>query len=253
MLLALPELATVFVLVFARVGTLVMLLPGIGERLIPGRLRLAFALLLTLTLFPLARGLLPAETGPERVFGILFGEILVGLVLGLATRIVIGALQTAGTIIAQELGLSFAMTIDPSQGGGQEAAIGNLLTLLGIALVFATDTHHIAITAIRDSYALLPPAAGAPEAGDAARLAVGAVGRAFALAVKISAPFIAFAFLFNLGLGILSRLMPQVQVFFLGIPLSILIGMLVLTAVVGAMMAAFVQDLGRFMTGFGSL
>ena len=75
---------------------------------------------------------------------------------------------------------------------------------------------------------------------------------AASLAVKLSAPFIAFAFLFNLGLGILSRLMPQMQVFFIGVPLSIIIGMLVLVAVLGTMMSTFVMDLGRFLTGFGS-
>lgn len=251
MTFAIPELATLFMLVFARVGTLVMLLPGIGERLVPGRLRLGLAFLLTLIVLPLARGLLPARGEPAAIIGLLVGEVAVGLVLGLATRIVIGALQTAGTIVAQELGLSFAMTVDPTQGGGQEAAIGNFLTLLGVTLVFATDVHHLAIVAVRDSYAILPPV-GVPDPGDAARLAVGAVVRAFALAVQIAAPFIAFAFLFNLGLGILSRLMPQMQVFFLAMPLTILIGILILLAGLGVMMSVYVQDLGRFLSEFGS-
>ena len=249
MTIAIPELSTLFMLVFARVGTLVMLLPGTGERLVPGRLRLAFALLLTLMLLPFVRGLMPAASGPA-VLGTLLGELVVGLVLGLATRIVVGALQTAGAIIAQELGLSFAMTIDPTQGAGQEAAIGNFLTLLGVTLVFAADIHHLAIAAIRDSYALLPPI-GVPDPGDALRLAVGAVARSFGLAARISAPFIAFAILFNLGLGILSRLMPQMQVFFLALPLTILVGAVILLVCLGVMMGLFVEDLGAFLTGFG--
>ncbi|MBV9078505.1 MAG: flagellar type III secretion system protein FliR [Methylobacteriaceae bacterium] len=250
MTIPIPDLATAFMLVFARVGTLVMLLPAIGEQLIPARLRLGFALLLTLTLLPLASGLLPRTAAPDRAIAMLLGEVLVGLILGLATRMVLAALQTAGAVIAQELGLASALTVDPTTRSGQEAAIGNLLTLLGITLVFATDTHHLAITAVRDSYALLPPAS-LPEAGDAAKLAVGAVGAAFALALKLAAPFILFAFLFNLGLGVLSRLIPQIQVFFVGIPLSILIGMLVLLVSVAAMMTLFVGDLGRFLQTFG--
>jgi flagellar biosynthetic protein FliR len=170
-------------------------------------------------------------------------------VLGLSVRMVVGALQTAGNIVAQQLGLAFAMSVDPAMGG-QQAAIGNFLTLLGITLIFAADLHHLALTAIGDSYTFLPPG-GVPEVGDAAMLAIRAVGRSFALAVQIAAPFIVFAMLFNLGLGVLSRLMPQLQVFFLALPATILIGMLVLLAVVGVMMAVFLEDLGSFLSGLG--
>jgi flagellar biosynthesis protein FliR len=243
-----PDLATAFMLTFARVGTLVMLMPGIGEQLIAPRARLAFALLLSLVLFPITRTLLPAGGAPAAVVGILIGEIAIGLLIGLAVRMIVGALQTAGTIVAQQLGLAFAMSVDPAMGG-QQAAIGNLLTLLGIVLIFAADLHHLAIGAIRDSYVLLPPA-GVPSTGDAATLAIRATGRGFALAVQISAPFIAFAILFNLGLGVLSRLMPQLQVFFLGMPATILIGMLVLLATVSVMMNVFVDGLAAFIRTF---
>src|SRR5215217_4221936 len=212
--LLIPEIATAFMLTFARVGTLVMLMPGIGEQMMPTRVRLALALLLTLVLFPVTRTLLPA-----------------------------------GNIVAQQLGLAFAMSVDPAMGG-QQAAIGNFLTLLGITLIFAADLHHIALMAIRDSYAFMPPA-GVPEVGDAGMLAIKAVGRGFALAVQIAAPFIVFGILFNLGLGVLSRLMPQLQVFFRAMPATILIGMLVLLAVVGVMKGVFLEDLGKFLMELG--
>jgi flagellar biosynthesis protein FliR len=247
--LLIPEIATAFMLTFARVGTLVMLMPGIGEQMIPVRVRLAVALLLTLVLFPLTRTLLPSGGTPASIIAVLIGEIAVGLVLGLAVRMVVGALQTAGNIVAQQLGLAFAMSVDPAMGG-QQAAIGNFLTLLGITLIFAADLHHLAIMAIRDSYAFLPPA-GVPEVGDAAMLAMRAVGRGFALAVQIAAPFIAFGILFNLGLGVLSRLMPQLQVFFLAMPATILIGMLLLLVALGVMMGVFLEDLAQFLAELG--
>ena len=243
--LLVPEIASAFMLTFARVGTLVMLMPGLGEQLVPTRFRLAFAILLTLVLFPLTRPLLPAAGTAPALIGVLLGEFAVGLVLGLATRMVVAALQTAGTIVAQQLGLAFAMTVDPSMGG-QQAAIGNLLTLLGITLIFVSDLHHLAIAAIRDSYAVLPPG-GFPAAESAAALAVKAVARGFALSVQIAAPFIAFGILFNLGVGVLSRLMPQLQVFFLAMPADILIDMLVLLAVVGTMMGIFLGNLSAFL------
>jgi len=225
-------------------------MPGIGEQLISPRARLGFALLLSLVLFPLTRTLLPATGTPAAIVATLIGEIAIGFVLGLSVRMVMAALQTAGTIVAQQLGLAFAMSVDPAMGG-QQASIGNLLTLLGLTLVFSADLHHLALAAIRDSYTILPPAetpaAGLAAAGDAAALGIRAAGRGFALAVQIAAPFIAFAILFNLGIGILSRLMPQLQVFFIAMPATILLGMLVFLAVIGVMMGVFVQDLGAFL------
>ncbi|MGY2049301.1 flagellar biosynthetic protein FliR [Methylobacterium sp. JK268] len=248
--LLLPGIAAAYLLVFARVGTLVMLMPGIGETVVSPRLRLAFALLVALVLFPVVRPLLPQQggTGPDLI-GTLIGEIAVGLVLGLAVRAVLAALQTAGTVIAQQLGLAYAMTVDPTTAG-QQATLGTFLTLLGITLVLATDLHHLAIAGIRDSYALMPPV-GVPATGDAADLAIRAVARGFSLAVRISAPFIAFGILFNLGLGVLSRLMPQMQVFFVATPAAILIGMAVLLATLGVVMGVFVDDLGRWLGAFG--
>ena len=246
--LLIPEIAAAYLLTFARVGTLVMLLPGIGEQMISPRVRLAFALALTLVLFPMTRPLLPSVGGPA-VIALLIGEVVVGLMLGLATRMVVGALQTAGAIVAQQLGLAFAMSVDPAMGG-QQAAIGNFLTLLGLTLIFATDLHHLAIAAIRDSYDLLPPQ-GLPATADGVILATTAVARGFTLAVQISAPFIAFAVLFNLGLGVLARLMPQMQVFFLAMPATILVGMLIMLAVLGVMMGVFTESLGSFLSDLG--
>lgn len=250
MTIGLPELTSTFVLALARIGTLVMLLPGIGERPIPGRIRLALALLLTLAIAPIAGPRLPNPATPDALLSLLIGEIAIGLILGLATRAVVAAMATAGAVVAQQLGLSFAMTVDPTLGT-QDTSITNFLTLLAVTLVFVTDLHHLAIMAIRDSYAWLPPA-GIPQAGDAAQLVVSAVGRGFALGVKIAAPFIAFAILFNLGLGVLSRLMPQLQVFFLALPLTILLGMLILLASLAVMMGVFLTDLASFLRSFGS-
>ena len=249
--LLLPGIAAAFLLTFARVGTLVMLMPGVGEQLVSPRLRLAFALLLSLLLFPTVRPLLPtlngAIAGPGLI-ALLIGELLIGLMLGLTVRMVLAALQTAGMIISQQLGLSYAMTVDPMQGG-QQAAIGNFLALLGVTLIMASDLHHIALEAIGRSYVLLPPD-GVPGMGEAATLALKAIGRGFGLGVQISAPFIAFGILFNVGLGVLARLMPQMQVFFVAVPASVLIGMLVLLGSLGVMMGVFLDDIGHYLAQF---
>jgi flagellar biosynthetic protein FliR len=246
--LLLPGIAAAYLLTFARIGTLVMLMPGIGEQMVSPRLRLAFALLLTLILFPTVRPLLPMQGGAiagPGLIALLIGELLVGLMLGLTVRMLLAALQTGGMIISQQLGLSYAMTVDPTQGG-QQAAIGNFLTLLGVTLIMASDLHHVALEAIGRSYVLLPPD-GVPGLGEAASLALKAVTRGFALGVQIAAPFIAFGILFNVGLGVLARLMPQMQVFFVAVPASVLIGMLVLFGSLGVMMGVFLDDIGRYL------
>ena len=180
-----PELATQFILVFARVGTLTMLMPGIGETMIVARARLALALLLTLVLFPVVRPNLPPLPGglaSPAMAGALIGEIFVGFTIGLAARIIIAALQTAGAIVAQELGLAYAQTVNPAFGG-TDASIGNFLTITGLALIFATDLHHLAIAAIAASYMVIP-AGAIPSVGDAAALATRAAVQGFALAVQ---------------------------------------------------------------------
>jgi flagellar biosynthetic protein FliR len=146
------------------------------------------------------------------------------------------------------MGLGFAMTVDPT-GGLQNPSIGNFLTMLGITLILASDLHHLAIAAIHESYRVLPPG-GIPELTDIMALAVRAAAQGFALAVQIAAPFIVFGLLFNLGLGVLARMMPQLQVFFLAVPASIFGGMLVLLVVIGVMMSVFLDGLGAFLRQF---
>ena len=244
----LPELSAIFVLVFARVGTLVMLMPGIGERFIFSRGRLSLAFFIALMILPVARPSLRIPADISGVVTLLIGELLVGLIIGVCARLVMACLQTAGTLVAQTMGLGFAMTVDPT-GGMQNPSIGNFLTMLGITLVLTTDLHHVAIAAIHESYRLLPPG-GVPDLTDILTLAVQSAARGFALAIQISAPFLVFGLLFNLGLGVLARMMPQLQVFFLAVPASILGGMLVLLAVVSVMMSVFLNDLGAFLRQF---
>jgi flagellar biosynthetic protein FliR len=235
----LPALAAAFLLTFARVGAMVMLMPGIGEANLPPRVRLTIALVLSAILLPAhqsAYAINLTALGP--VIVMLFQEILVGLLLGLTARLAISALQTTGSIAAQQLGLGFVTAVDPTQNQ-QGMLVGNFLALLGVALVFATDMHHMVIAAMNDSYTIFRPGE-VPLTGDMAQHITKVIATAFRIGIQLSAPFLAFGLLFNLGLGVLSRLMPQMQVFFIGLPLSILLGLLLMLLVMGAMMGTFV-------------
>ncbi|MEA2939224.1 MAG: flagellar biosynthesis protein FliR, partial [Alphaproteobacteria bacterium] len=221
----LPALAAAFMLVFARVGTMVMLLPGLGELAVPVRVRLTVALVLAAVLLPLHRGAYDLDLRSfAPVVGLLGQEMFVGAVLGLTARLMISGLQVAGSVIAQQLGLGFVTAVDPTMGQ-QSVIVANFLTMLGVTLVFAADLHHLVIAALNDSYALFRPGE-VPLLGDVAAHTSRTVTAAFRIGIQLSAPFIVFGLLFNLGLGVLSRLMPQMQVFFVGVPLSILVGFL---------------------------
>jgi flagellar biosynthesis protein FliR len=148
-------------------------------------------------------------------------------------------------VIAQQLGLGFVTTVDPTQGQ-QGALIGNFLTIMGLTLLFATDMHHLVIAALNESYTIFAPGELMPS-GDVASLATRAFATAFKIGIQLSAPFIVFGLVFNLGLGVLARLMPQMQVFFIGVPLSILGGFLMLAAVVAIMMGTFLDYFGGVM------
>jgi flagellar biosynthetic protein FliR len=234
----LPAYAAAFMLAFARISTMVMLLPGFGELTISPRVRLAIALALTAVLLPLHRTHYQVDL---RAFGpvlVMLGqELLVGAVLGLVARLTISALQVAGTVMANQMGLGFVTTVDPTQGQ-QGIILGNFLGVLGVTLIFATDLHHLVIGALNDSYALFRPGE-IPIVGDVASLLTTTVTAAFRIGVQLAAPFLVFGLLFNLGLGVLSRLMPQMPVYFVGMPVSILVGFLILVAVLGAMMTVF--------------
>ena len=239
----LPALGAAFLLVFARIGTMLMLLPGLGEQNISARMRLTFALILAATLLPLHRDAYHIDaTALGPVLVMLVEEILIGAMLGVTARLTISALEVAGSVIAQQLGLGFVTAVDPTQGE-QGMIVGNFLTLLGITLFFATDMHHLVIAALNDSYTLFEPGE-LPTTGDAAALITKMVAGAFRIGIQLSAPFIVFGLLFNIGLGILARLMPQMQVFFVGLPLSILIGLLFLLLLLGAMMSFFLDYAG---------
>jgi flagellar biosynthetic protein FliR len=235
----LPAIAAAYLLTFARIGTMVMLLPGIGEMSVPVRVRLTIALVLTAVLLPLhekAYAVNLQDLGP--VLLMFAQEMVIGAVLGLTARLAISALQIAGSVVAQQLGLGFVTAVDPTQGQ-QGMIVGNFLTLLGITLIFATDLDHLVIAALNDSYKLFMPGE-IPLVGDMAQHITHVIALAFRIGIQLSAPFLVFGLLFNLGLGVLSRLMPQMQVFFIGLPLSIMLGFLLLILVLGAMMGTFV-------------
>jgi flagellar biosynthetic protein FliR len=236
----LPALAATFMLVFARIGAMVMLMPGLGEANIPVRVKLSIALLLTLIILPLHRASYHVDmTSMASLLVLMLHEIVIGIVLGATARVTLSALSVAGSVIAQQLGLGFVTSVDPTQGQ-QGLLIGNFLTILGLTLLFATDSHHLVIAALNESYRIFAPGE-VMSSGDVAALATRAFAAAFKIGMQLSAPFLVFGLVFNIGLGVLARLMPQMQVYFVGVPLSIMVGFLIFALVLTAMMGTYLN------------
>ena len=229
-------------LVFARIGSAIMLLPGFGEVYVSGRIRLIIALALTLVITPVVSATLPKlPAGALELFLLIGSEALIGLFLGALARLLVSSLHVAGVVIGYQSSLANAQLFDPGTAQ-QGSLIGTFLNVLGIFLIFIANLHHLMLLALIDSYTLFAPGAPIPI-GDFAEMASRLLGQSFALALKIAAPVMVIGLIFYLGLGLLARLMPQVQVFFIAIPLQTALGFFLLALTMTAGMTLF---LGTF-------
>ena len=238
-------------LIFARIGAMILTLPGIGETYVPPRIRLSLALVISLCLWPVIGGTLPAlPDSLGATVGWVIREVVTGLMIGAILRIFTGALSTAGEIVSLQTTLSFAQTANPLMGG-QNTTIAAFLMLFGTVLVFATDTHHLFIAGLVGSYELIAPARPL-IAADFAELAIRTVGDSFMLGVQLSAPVIVFALIFNLAAGLVGRVMPAFQIFFAAAPLSIILGLSIFALSLGVLGTVFIdryRTLARLFVG----
>jgi len=226
------------VLAFARLGAAVMLLPGLGEQEIPVMLRLVLGLALVALLLPgIAPTLPPAPEAPAEAVRLLLLELLAGLFLGGLARLVAYALGIAGQAVALLLSLATVLVPDPVLGG-QGTAPARLLMLGGAVLLLGSGLYAVPLRALAESYAVLPPGAPWP-AGAAAELYAQAAGECLALALRLAGPFVLGAILFHLGLGLLARLAPQLQIYFLAVPGQILLGLALFALLFPVLMELF--------------
>ena len=227
-------------LVFARLGAILMLLPGLGETYVPPRIRLSLALVITLVVWPIAAPVLPAL--PESVGGMagwVIREVATGLMIGAILRAFMTALATAGEVVSLQTTLSFAQSTNPMQAQ-PGSTLSAFLTLLGVTLLFATNTHHLFLAGLAGSYELIAPVRPLITA-DFVELAVRTVADSFMLGIQLAAPVIVFAIIFNLASGLVGRVMPQFQVFFATAPLSILLGLSIFTLSLGVVGTIFID------------
>lgn len=237
-------------LLFARIGGMIMLLPGFGEPAVPARVRLGFALAMAIGIGPALASAVPEPA--TTAWGMAFqvgAEVLIGILLGGAARMLVSSLATAGQIVGMEMGISFAQTADPTAtGSGQLVSV--FLGVLGVALIFATGLHHMFLEGIAGSYQVISLGTP-PPVGDAAELALEATSASFLVGFQIAVPLVVAGMIFRVGLGVLSRLIPQIQVFFVALPLQIMGGLVVFALGLSTGMLIWLDSLERYATWLG--
>lgn len=229
-------------LVFTRLGAALMIVPGFGERYILARQRLLLALLLSALLAPLVAGTVPAPPDePDQLAALVAGELLIGLFLGAVTRLAMAVMHVAGTIVAYQSGLSAAALFDPNEGS-MGTLPGNFFATTALVLMFASDLHHLVLQALAASYDRLPIMGGLPG-DDALRLLLGLADAALRSGLELAAPLVIAGLLANLTLGLLSRLLPALQLLTVMLPLQLLLALVLLLVMVAGVAAGY----GRFL------
>ena len=209
-------------LIFVRVSAALMLMPGFSEPYIFSRSRLLFALLVSIVLAaPITPHLPELPPQPGQLTLLIGREAFLGLFIGAATRIIFATLHIAGSTIAIQSGLATASVFDPNQST-QGTLPGNFLTTVAMVLLFVTDGHHMLLRGLAGSYAQLSASALLPI-GDMAGFVTQTVQKGFNLGVQLAAPLLLVGLLTNLAMGVLNRLMPSFQVFFIALPLQLLL------------------------------
>lgn len=235
---AFPAQASAFLLLYARLGAVAMLLPLFGEDAVPTRIRLLLGLGLTAGLWGLLSArVLPVAAIPAALPGALIAELLVGLGLGMVVKIMFQAAAMAGSIISLQIGLSSALINDPAQGG-QAPLLSKFVSMAATLVCLSAGVHHLWIAAMVQSYALFPVGV-LPPAGDFAQLAIAVTGKAMALAVALAAPMLVYGIVLNIALGMAVRLAPAIQIFFIAQPLTIMLGLTVTAITLGPLLLAF--------------
>ncbi|MFC1526729.1 flagellar biosynthetic protein FliR [Candidatus Latescibacterota bacterium] len=217
----------IFILILLRVSALVMVAPIFGHRNYLGRAKIGLAFMLSMIVFPLL-----AETGlvvPEGLFPYVFmmvREVIMGLVMGFAVLLLFVGIQFAGQLIGLQMGFGIVNVIDP-QSSNQISIIGQFLNILAILTMLSLNGHHMILRGLMGSFQTVPLGGvtlKVPIVGKVVALS----SQVFVIAIKISAPILIALFLVSVALGILARTVPQMNVFIVGFPVQIGVGLAVL-------------------------
>lgn len=216
-----------FVVVLVRTAVILSALPLLGGQSVPSRIKIGMAVIIAILLMPIVTFTLPPNwLQPGNLVIALGAELLVGLVLGLALRLIMTAVELAGSVMGFQVGFAMAGVLDPVTQV-ETPVFGQLLTILATLLYFQVDGHHLVLLALGSSFLLIPPFGAhlsAPLLSDVTEV----IQRTYDTGMKLAFPVIGATFLVHFFMGILGRLVPQMNVMLTSFPITIAVGLLVL-------------------------
>lgn len=224
---ALDELMRFFLLM-VRLGAVVLTLPLLGSRTVPSQLKILFVLLLSLGLYPVVQAqhvVIPQSLGLLVLF--VLGEAFVGMMIGFVGQILFVGVQLGGELISYQMGLSLATLFDP-QNAVSSSLVTNFQYVLAVLIFFSLFAHHWFIVALAESLHMVP-LLGFTISKAATMSLVTLLGKAFVVAIKLDAPIIVTLILVAIGMGIMARLVPQLNIFILSFPVNLGTGLLMLS------------------------
>lgn len=218
-----------FLLVLTRVSAIFLIAPFLGSKNIPTVIRLTASVAITLVLFPIVieRGIVSL---PDTLTGycfVIFTELLVGWIIGFTASLTFSAIHMAGQLLDMQVGFGVVNVLDPTTGQ-QVPIIGSFKYNLAIIIFLVTNGHHLLLTGLFESFRLIP-IFGAVINPDITEIMVDLVSGIFVIAMKISIPVLVAIILTDVALGVLARTMPQMNIFVVGIPAKIMVGLFVLS------------------------
>ncbi|MBI4531931.1 MAG: flagellar type III secretion system protein FliR [Candidatus Latescibacteria bacterium] len=236
-----------FLLIFCRVSAVVMFIPIFGDRTVPFQAQAAIGFALSLILVPLVPTLnfpSPEHANLFWLVSTLLREVMIGVILGFIVVLLFAGVQMAGQIVGLQIGFGIVNVLDP-QSDLQVPIIGQLNFLLALMLFLSIDGHHTLIQALSASYDLIP--IGKAHFSDRiAEQFIRLSGGIFSIALKLGAPVMIVLLLTNVALGIIARTVPQMNVFIVGFPLQIGLGLLAIAFSFSLFSYVFLKEWGVF-------
>jgi len=229
-----------FGLILARLSGAFIVIPGISATFVNVQARLLLAIVMSAILVPVVSNEFPPyPIHPLELLMLVGGEIFIGFFFGILMAIMLSAMQVLGMVVAFVSGLSNAFSFD-AVSQSQGTVLSSMFTNLALVLIFVTDLHHLMLMALVDSYSLFVPGR-MPPVGDFANYVARTVASSFEIAIQMSAPFLLISFAFQFAMGLVSRLNPQFQIFFIAMPAQLIMAFVLLLITLSGMMMVFLK------------
>jgi flagellar biosynthetic protein FliR len=238
------EQAEAFFLVFLRVSALVITIPVLGDASVPVRVKAGLSLLMAILLFPVVQGNIPKPSFD--IFSLvlrMIGEVLIGVVIGFTARLIFAGIQLAGQLIGFQMGFAIVSVMDPLNSM-QISVIAQFKYMIAILIFIIMDGHHVFLYAVAESIRILPPL-NFHFSGPLLSALVDLLGRMFVVAVQVGAPILAILIFVSISMGLVARTVPQINVFVVGFPLQISVGLIG----IGVMLPLFMKFTANCFTG----